>query len=167
MAKDKRQKTIDNGQKTIDNSQKTKGIRHRLLIKDIVHRPKEKMSKILADNGYSKSIQSNPKSVLKTKSFQTELARYFKDEKLIKSIDEGLKADKPIVIDKMINDYPDYDNRFKYLQLLLRLKNYLNDNQNQVNIQANDYKLVITKDSRAIDNKTDDIQQAREAEATE
>jgi hypothetical protein len=49
------------------------------------------------------------------------------DEFMVKKLKSGFEADRPVVVDKAINDYPDHPTRHKYLETGLKLRNHLKD----------------------------------------
>ena len=108
---------------------------------NLKHKP---LKELMLNSGYSKSTANSPNSVVNKPSFQSLLEKAgLTDKALTDTAKEGLTALKPIEYKGIImSEYPDYKVRHSYLETALKLKGHLNTN-NQVNIQANDYKLII------------------------
>lgn len=91
--------------------------------------------------GYSAAMIKNPQKVTRSKGFQKVLGELVDDEKLACVLREGLDALKPIKgkgsDGKFLGFYPDFAVRYKYVEICLRLKGYLNNSQQPSNSMRN------------------------------
>ena len=78
------------------------------------------VSKAMKDASYSENTYNTPQKLTTSKGFQKLLEEKVKDQHLVKSIKEGLKATK--LYGKKGIEHPDYNARHKYLETGLRLK---------------------------------------------
>lgn len=135
-----RLKTKDKILKTKTSKSKN---RRKALVAEILRNPEQSLAKSLANTDYSLSTQTSPNKVLSKPSFIEELDKLGVDDKALAEVaQQGLKADKTVFINSEVIDLPDHANRHRFWESMLKVKGHLNTN-NQINIQANDYKLII------------------------
>lgn len=132
--------TKDNGPKIKDLKTKR---RYKSIAKDIIKHPEKSVGEIMKDHGYAPATSNHPGLITNKPAFIEILEQAgITDERLTEVANEGLNAQKPVVVDKEIVDYPDHGVRHKYLETLLKVKHHLTPDT-QLNIQANDYKVII------------------------
>lgn len=118
-------------------------IKQKLLARSIIDNPKQTLKTAMLSVGYTENTARNPSQVVNKQSFVDLMEKNgITDNYLNEKLKEGFEANRQIVTRDEIIDTPDYNSRHKYLETALKLKNHLNP-QYQVNIQANDYRLVI------------------------
>ena len=112
------------------------------LVEVIKANPLESLSSSLKAVGYSDSVANKPSIVTQRPSFIDLMNESGIDDiKLKDKLNEGLDATKLVIYGSEVIEPPDFGNRHKYLETALKLKGHLTPSQ--VNIQANDYKLII------------------------
>lgn len=115
-------------------------LKQKLAVKEIIvnhSKPKEAMKKA----GYAQGSIDNPTANLtQTKGFKELLAQMgVTDEKLAQVLNEGLEANKTVVMGKDSNEsfvdiQPDHPTRHKFLETGLRLRGYAKDEAPNFNI---------------------------------
>ena len=112
-------------------------------MKAMLEKPNDPVKKLMVESGYSPVTAENPQVVLQRPSFIAILDEIgITDNRLAKLADEALGANRPVVVDKQLIDYPDWSARHRYWQDILKVKKHLTSDTN-IAIQANDYKVII------------------------
>ena len=121
---------------------KTK-LREKRLIKEIEDNPKATLHDSFIAVGYSEAAANAPGIVTRKPSFIELLDKSGLTDNLLQNkLKEGLDATRLVIYGQEVLEPPDHANRHKYLETALKVKGHLNPS-NTVNIQANDYKLII------------------------
>lgn len=117
--------------------------RQLMLARELIENPRQTLKESLTKSEYAKSIVSSPERALAKPSFIELMDRQgMTDEFLNSKLYQGLEATKVVVYGDSFIEPPDFIARHKYLDTALRVKRHLT-NDTQINIQANDYKVII------------------------
>lgn len=116
-------------------------LKQRKLAKEVLESKGDiSISKAMLKAGYPPTTAKNPQQVTKSKGFKELLDQMgVTDEKLAKVLNEGLEANKTVVMGKESNEafvdiQPDHPTRHKFLETGLRLRGYAKDEVPNFNI---------------------------------
>ena len=117
--------------------------KYKNIVKGLLLNPKADIKTLMLNEGYSLNTAKNPGLITSNPDFISLLNKAgLTDEVLANKAKEGLEATKPLIYGQEVIDIPDHNAQHRYFESVLRVKGHLNP-ANQVNIQANDYKLII------------------------
>lgn len=119
---------------TIDGKRIKSRLRRKHLVSKILNSNGTTLKEDMLSVGYPISTANNPSIVTHKPNFIELLNRITPDDKLLNVTDKALNAKR--------TDRADWQIRLKSAELISKLKGHLRTD-NQINIQANDYKLVI------------------------
>jgi hypothetical protein len=108
--------------------------RQKKAVDTLLAKPDQAQGKTLQEVGYTKlTANQHPRSVTGSRGFLEYLEKRVPDDKLADLISAGMQAEKPPA---GFEDFvPDWGNRFKFVELVTRLKGYGKVDAPTVNVQ--------------------------------
>ncbi len=110
-------------------------LKQKLAVKEITEKHIS-VSKAMLNVGYNKVTALKPQNLTKSKGFKELIAKLgVSDEDLAEILSGGLRANKIITSPtEPDREYPDWATRHKYLETGLRMRGYVNKDDNTTNV---------------------------------